>query len=116
MPEPTAPAVITQSAPFTVAQQMAGKTGIMTVRMTDRGFEPAQLTVHEGSVVRLYLKNDSSQAHNFVLGRHGIVTSAVPAAGENYVEFTANEKGDWRFVSDAPGSVEPGFQGTLKVE
>lgn len=116
IPEPTGTAVITQTAPMSVAQQMAGKTGIITVRMTDRGFEPAQVIVREGSAVRIHLINAGSQAHNFVLSRHGVVTSALPAGGENYVEFTANEQGDWPFVSDAPGSVEPGFQGTLKVE
>jgi uncharacterized cupredoxin-like copper-binding protein len=116
MPEPTAPALITQSAPLSVAQQMAGKENIITLRMTDHGFAPTTLSVREGSVVRIHLKNESSQAHNFVLERHGIVTSTLPAGGENYVEFTASQKGVWPFASDAPGSVEPGFQGTLKVE
>ncbi|MDF2630836.1 MAG: hypothetical protein K0R39_4667 [Symbiobacteriaceae bacterium] len=111
-PEP----VISQMKPRTIGEQMAGLTDVQKVRITDRGFEPKEIQTAVGGKVRIHLVNESSAAHNLILNRFAIVTRTLGPGEENFIEFTATEKGTWPFVSDAPGQVEPAFGGTLKVE
>ncbi|HWI63633.1 MAG TPA: cupredoxin domain-containing protein [Symbiobacteriaceae bacterium] len=111
-PEP----VITQTAPKTVAQMIAGQEGVVTVRMTDRGFEPAQIAATLGGRVKLHLKNEAAAGHNLVIQKFGILSRTLGPGEENYIEFTPNLKGDWPIISDAPGEAEPAFKATLKVE
>jgi len=108
--------VISQTEPLTVAQQVAGQTGVVTVRITDRGFAPPVLTVAAGDQVKIHLKNESSGSHNLVVERFGIVSRTIAPGDENYIEFSATAKGDWPIISDAPGRPEPDFAATLKVE
>lgn len=115
-PEEYPAPVITQKEPLTVAQQLAGQTGVVTVRITDRGFEPSVLKAAAGDQVKIHLKNESSGSHNLVVERYGIVSRAMAPGDENYIEFTATAKGDWPMISDAPGQAEPAFAATLKVE
>jgi hypothetical protein len=105
-----------QNEPVPIAEQLAGQTGVVEMVMTDRGFEPPQLTSTIGGTVKLHVRNDSAGEHNLIVERYGIVTRTLKPGEENYVEFTASEKGAWAIVSDAPGQVEPAFQATLKVE
>lgn len=114
--EPESPVIAIQDKPVSIAEQMKGQEGIVTLTMTDAGFSPNILTVSIGDRVKLYLKNESQGEHNLVIERFGIVTSAMAPRAENYVEFTANQKGEWPFFSDAPGQVEEPFRGLLKVE
>jgi plastocyanin len=111
-PEP----VISQTKPFSIQEQMAGLTGVQKVRITDSGFEPKELQTAVGGKVRIHLVNESSGEHNLIINRFGIVTRTLAPGEENFVEFTADAKGNWLFLSDAPGAVEPAFGGTLKVE
>lgn len=115
VPDSPAP-VITQTKPLSVQQQMAGLTDVRRVRITDAGFEPKELQTTVGGKVRIHLINESSAEHNLIINRFGIVTRALAPGEENFIAFTANAKGNWPFVSDAPGEVEPAFGGTLKVE
>ncbi|HWI52210.1 MAG TPA: cupredoxin domain-containing protein [Symbiobacteriaceae bacterium] len=108
--------VITQKEPLTVAQQVAGQTGVVTVRITDRGFEPAVLKAAADAPVKIHLKNESSGSHNLVVERFGIVSRPLAPGDENYIEFAATARGDWPMISDAPGRPEPAFAATLKVE
>lgn len=105
-------AVITEPTP--IADQMAGRTGIQVLVITDAGFEPAVVTVGVNQRVKWHLINRGQKQHNLVLSRYGIVVSNIAPGAENYVEFTASEKGDWPFFSDTPGTQE--FGGSLKVE
>ena len=107
---------IIQLQPIPVDKQLAGQTGIVQMAVTDQGFEPRVLTAPIGGAVKVHLRNAGSQPHNFVLPRFGIVTSNLTPGSENYIEFTASQKGEWTFFSDAPGQEEPGLAGTLKVE
>lgn len=111
-PEP----VISQTKPLSIQEQMAGLTGVQTVRITDNGFEPKELQTSVGGKVRIHLVNESSGEHNLIIDRFGIITRNLAPGEENFIEFTATAKGSWPFASDAPGAVEPAFGGTLKVE
>jgi uncharacterized cupredoxin-like copper-binding protein len=115
-PEWSQQSTITQSEPKSIAEQMAGKEGIVELIMTDTRFEPPTLHAKAGQVVRIHLRNQGRLTHNFVLGRFSIATSRMAPGSENYVEFTATATGDWPFGSDAPGKIEPGLTGTLHVE
>lgn len=110
------PAVATVDKPTPIAEQMKGQTGIVQMTITDSGFEPAVLTTNVGGRVKIHLRNASAKEHNLVIERFGIATSVMPPGSENYVEFTAGQKGEWEVVSDALGAPEPEFQGVLKVE
>lgn len=110
------PVVAIVDQPTPIAEQMKGQTDIVQMSMTDKGFEPAVLTTTVGGRVKIHLRNASEASHNLVIDRFGIVTSVMPPGSENYIEFTASEKGEWEVISDAPGAPEPEFQGVLKVE
>jgi len=114
--EPESPVIAIQDKPVSIAEQMKGQEGIVTLTMTEAGFSPNILNVSIGDRVKIYLKNDSPGEHNLVIERFGIATSLMAPRAENYVEFTASEKGQWPFFSDAPGQVEEPFRGLLKVE
>lgn len=107
---------IVQTEPVPIEQQMAGKEGIIRVTVTDKGFEPAQITTTVGGRVRIHLVNQGTKEHTLTLPRWGIFTRNLGPGEENYIEFTANEKGDFTFFSDAPGAKEAGLEGVLKVE
>jgi uncharacterized cupredoxin-like copper-binding protein len=109
-------AKIIQREPMTVAQQMAGQTGVERLRMTDRGFEPKRIQAKTGQTVKLHVVNQGALEHNLMIPRFSIVTSNMKPGAENYVEFTATEKGTWPFFSDATGKQEPGLSGSLEVE
>lgn len=116
--EPPAITVV-QDKPKSIAEQMKGQTGIIELIVTDSGFQPASLSFGNGERVKLHLRNQGQREHNLVIPHFGVVTSNIAPGGENYVEFTANRKGDWPFFSDAPagnGKPEPGLEGKLKVE
>lgn len=110
---------IVQQEPIPASKQMEGKSGVIRVALTDRGFRPAELTAGPGDVVRIYVKNTGERPHNLVLPRFNVFTSNLSAGADTYIEFTADAPGQWPFFSDAPagdGKAEPGFTGTLKVE
>lgn len=112
-------AFIVQDKPIAAAQQIQGKTGVVTMIMTDRGYEPSEVRVKFGDQVRIYLKNNGAKEHNLVIPQFKVATSNMANGADNYIEFTANIKGEFPFFSDAPnaaGKAEPGLRGTLKVE
>lgn len=107
---------IVQRTPKSPRQQAEEAGGATTMRVTDHGFEPAQVTAPFGSRVKIYLTNQGVREHNIVIPRFGIVTQPLVRGGDTYIEFTASAKGRWPFFSDAPGAQERGFDGVLVVE
>lgn len=107
---------IVQRAPELPSKQVAEVAGAQSIRVTDHGFEPAQLTVTHGSRVKIYLTNYGLNEHNMVIPRFGIVTQPLTRGADTYIEFTASAKGSWPFFSDAPGAPERGIDGLLVVE
>lgn len=107
---------IAQQEPIDIGKQMEGLTGIVEMEVTDERFTPQLLSVAVGATVRIHLRNAGTNPHNLIIPRFRVVTSNLPPGGENYIEFTASQKGAWPFYSDAPGVMEPGLQGALQVE
>lgn len=114
---PAGPEILAmQEAPVPIALQMAGKTGIVDLTITEGGFRPQIIPAKVGGQVRIHVRNAGTAAHNVIIPRYGIVTRTLGPGEESYVEFTAGEKGDWPLYSDAPGEPETSLVGTLKVE
>lgn len=108
--------VTVQTEPVPIAQQMEGQSGIVRVVVTDRGFEPDVISTTVGGRVKIHLMNQGTKEHTLTIPRWSIFTRNLAPGEENYVEFTASEKGIWPFFSDAPGEPEPGLAGEVKVE
>lgn len=108
--------VYAQTEPVPIAQQMAGQTGIIQVTVTDTGYEPAEIATTVGGRVKIHLINRGTKEHTLTIPRWAVFSRNLAPGEENYIEFTAGEKGVWPFFSDAPGEPEPGIAGQLKVE
>lgn len=109
-------AKIVQRTPKPPRQQAEEAGNATEMRLTDHGFEPAQMTVPYGSRVKIYLMNQGLSEHNLVIPRFGIVTQPLVRGADTYVEFTASAKGRWPYFSDAPGAPERGINGVLVIE
>lgn len=107
---------VIQTEPVPIAQQMAGQEGIVELVVTDEGFRPAVITTTVGERVKIHLINRGSRAHTLTIPRIPVFSQNLDPGGENYIEFTAGEKGVWAYFSDAPGEPEPGLAGELRVE
>lgn len=107
---------VVQRTPKSPRQQAEEAGNATAMWVTDRGFEPRQITVAQGSRVKIYLLNQGLNEHNLVIPRFGIVTQPLVRGADTYVEFTASAKGSWPYFSDAPGAQERGIDGLLVVE
>lgn len=110
------PVIEVQSAPLPIARQIQGQTDLISVLMTDTGFQPATIQVRSGQRVKLRVQNRSNAPHNLVIERFGIFSRTLQPGEENYIEFTASQAGNWPIFSDWSGQPEPGYAATLKVE
>lgn len=106
--------IVTEPVP--IAELMAGKADIIHMRITDQGFAPPVITTTVGGRVRIHLRNGSSRAQNLSIPRFGIYSRSMDPGDENYIEFTASQKGDWPFFSDPTEGAEPLATGRLQVE
>ncbi len=79
--------------------------------------QPATVEVAEGGQVRLLVANRSRRPRNLVIPDFHLTGMALPPGEENYIEFTADRKGDFPMYSDAsqPGRPEPGMLAMLRV-
>jgi|GEM_PF-2796750 len=105
-----------QTEPTPIARQMEGQQGVVQLLLTDGGITPAVIPASLGARVRIHVQNRGSLPHNFIIPQFGIVGRVLEPGGENYIEFTPNQKGQWPYFSDAPGQEEPGLKGVLQVE
>ena len=108
------------------------------VMMRDIGFEPANIEVMRGTMVRLNIKNDGALMHDFTIdtmpmrgmkmsggmqtGTHGAMGSnsamhmALGAKTNGTLEFEATEPGDYPFYCTEAGHHEAGMHGILRVK
>jgi hypothetical protein len=107
---------ITQTEPVPIAKLMEGQSGIITMVVTDQGFEPDTVITQIGGTVRIHLKNESSLEQNLSIPRFGIYTKNLNPGGETYAAFTVSEKGEWPFFSDPREEWRSDLVGRLKVE
>jgi hypothetical protein len=108
--------VFAQTEPIPIAKQMEGQVGIIRMVVTDKGFEPNQITTTVGGRVKIHLVNQGTKVHTLSIPRWGVFTRNLGPGEENYVEFTPGEKGVWAILSDPGEQPEPGLEAQLKVE
>lgn len=96
------------------AHQTAQRT--QTVTISSAGFLPNRLAVHEGEVVSLMIVNTDVKPHNLAIRALNVASSELMPSQSSLLQFTPRTKGQFTFVSDAPGYPETGYQGLLIIE
>jgi uncharacterized cupredoxin-like copper-binding protein len=86
------------------------------ITITNKGFSPNSISVQKDDTVSLMIHNVDSKKHNFVLRDLYIFTHNLEPGETTTLKFKAYKEGTFTFVSDTPGSVEPGYQGTFIVK
>lgn len=87
-----------------------------TVTISGAGFLPNRLSVHEGERVSLMIVNTDTRPHNFSIRDLNVSCSELKPSQSTLLQFSADKKGQFSFVSDAPGYPETGYQGMLVIE
>jgi FtsP/CotA-like multicopper oxidase with cupredoxin domain len=91
-------------------------TGVHNLQITDSNITPAQIIVKENDVVKIKVTNKGTKKHNLVIPDYYIFTQNLNIGETTDAEFTANQKGQFPYYSDTPGSPEPGIKGMLIVK
>jgi uncharacterized cupredoxin-like copper-binding protein len=86
-----------------------------TITITDTGFHPTTIHGTTGSSVKIHVKNQGRNVHNFIIPAYYIFSPNLRAGESTDIEFTPDKKGTFPYYSDAPGTKEPGFIGNLIV-
>lgn len=113
----TTVAITTTSLQTTTTTTTTTTAAVKEIQMTASQwkFEPSEITVNEGDVVRLQVKN-IDVAHGFALSSFG-VNKQLPAGQTTTVEFVADKKGTFTFsCSVFCGSGHGGMTGKLIVQ
>lgn len=89
---------------------------IQTITITSSGFSPNYLSFSDGDTVNLVVQNQDTKKHNFVLKDLFIFTHNLNPGESTTLKFKAYKRGTFTFVSDTPGTPEPGYKGTFVVK
>ncbi len=109
--------IVIQEEPRSIAEQMAGQTGIIEMVITDGGVQPERIATYIGEPVRLHVRNEGKRSHNLVVPRFGVYSRYLAPGEENYIEFIPHQKGAWPYFCEvAEGQPEEGLRGILQVE
>lgn len=87
-----------------------------TVTISSAGFLPNRITVREGELVSLMIVNTDLKPHNLAIREMNVSSSELKPSQSTVLQFAARKKGEYPFVSDAPGYPETGYQGLLVIE
>lgn len=87
-----------------------------TVTISSAGFLPNRLSVHEGERVVLMIVNADTRPHNLAIRDLNVSSTELKPTQSTMLQFSADRKGQFSFVSDAPGYPEAGYQGMLIIE
>ncbi|MFG0212507.1 cupredoxin domain-containing protein [Brevibacillus porteri] len=87
-----------------------------TVTISSAGFLPNQLTAHEGERVSLMIVNTDTRPHNLSIRDLNLTSTELKPTQSTLLQFSADKRGRYHFVSDAPGYPETGFQGMLVID
>jgi len=88
----------------------------IVVSAKEYSFTPATMTIKAGEKVKLTFQNNGKMQHDWVLEDMDINTNLVNPRGEETVEFTINEPGEYAFYCSVPGHRALGMVGKLVVE
>lgn len=87
-----------------------------TVTISSAGFLPNRLSVHEGERVSLMIVNTDTRPHNLSIRDLNVSCDELKPSQSTVLQFSAGKKGQFSFVSDAPGYPETGYLGMLIIE
>jgi uncharacterized cupredoxin-like copper-binding protein len=107
------------SAAAPAGSKPADRPQAVEIKATDLlKFEPATITVKDGSPVRLTLTNEGALDHNWVVdnldGKQVELDAKSKASAT--AEFTPTTLGTYEFYCSVPGHREAGMKGTLVVQ
>lgn len=104
---------ISQREPIPPRAWVRAATGpVLHLELTERGMEPARLEVPVYEQVRILVVNRTQSQHNLIIPDFRVVAKILGPGEENYIEFTADRKGDFPLISD---SAEPDLRAILAV-
>ncbi|GED33608.1 MULTISPECIES: cupredoxin domain-containing protein [Brevibacillus] len=87
-----------------------------TVTISSAGFLPNQIAVREGEHVSLMIVNTDTRPHNLAIRDLNVTSTELKPTQSTMLQFSAEKKGEYSFVSDSPGYPETGYQGKLIIE
>ncbi|MFD2370466.1 cupredoxin domain-containing protein [Brevibacillus sp. GCM10020057] len=87
-----------------------------TITISSAGFLPNRISVREGEVVSLMIVNTDTRPHNLSIRDLNVSSSELKPTQSTMLQFSAEKKGQFTFVSDSPGYPETGYLGLLVIE
>jgi len=87
-----------------------------TVTISSAGFLPNRISAREGEHVSLMVVNTDTRPHNLSIRELNVSSTELKPTQSAMLQFAAEKKGRFSFVSDSPGYPETGFQGLLIIE
>lgn len=89
----------------------------LSATATEFAYSPRELAAPAGQRVRLTLKNDGVQPHNFVIEDVALRSAEVSGKKSLVVQFVAPQQpGRFPFYCSVPGHCASGMEGTLVVQ
>lgn len=85
-----------------------------TVTASNFKFAPITMSVKKGDTVRITFKNTQGM-HDFVIEEFDVNTEVIDGAGEEVVEFVADEAGKFEYYCSVGNHRQMGMVGTLTV-
>jgi plastocyanin len=86
-----------------------------TITSGNFSFMPETLTVNEGDIVRIVIKNETG-FHDFVIDEFFIKTNPTNGEGDSIVEFIADKTGSFEYYCSIGTHRQMGMKGTLIVQ
>lgn len=116
---PVAPegAVAPVPAPAPLTAEPAGPSFAVTVKLDEYSFEPEELVVPLGAVVKLTVVNIGKTRHDFnILSPYNIEGDLLPSSGGQVLTFKADKPGRFQIVCSQKNHKDQGMVGYLVVQ
>jgi hypothetical protein len=91
--------------------RLASVTFVVTVNLTDRGFDPTYIQSTNGHDLTITLINTGTRPHSFHVDEFNVHETLSPGEQAVVVIRAPEELGDFRYYSDAPGDDD--YEGEL---
>ncbi|WDL97863.1 cupredoxin domain-containing protein [Alicyclobacillus sp. ALC3] len=93
----------------------AAAARVISVTITDSGFNPSQITALLDKPLNLRITNQGRRAHEFAIPDYYIFTQNLAPGASTTVGFTPDKPGQFTIMSDPSGNDNPEFTGKLTV-
>lgn len=85
------------------------------VTLRDGSIEPSQIEATKGQPVHVFVRNQGTNVHNFVVPDFYVFTQNLQPGESVNVSFTPDKTGTYPYYSDKKGVPEPGMEGQLQI-